>query len=127
MADQQRSVIVTAIILALILGGALVWLLNRTPADQLATQAPQNETADQAQAGNEQAAAQELIPADQNNQLLAQAPESQISPTGEVQGVAATAPTGPAEMSLLASFASLALGGGGLLTLGLPRFQGLGR
>ncbi len=117
MANQQRSVIVTAIILALILGGALVWLLNRTPADQLATQAPQDDTSVQQLAANDQAAAQELIPADQNSQLA----------QGEVQGVAATAPTGPAETGILLSFAAAALGGGGLLSLGLSRLQRLGR
>lgn len=117
MATQQRSVIVTAVVLAIILGGALVWLLNRTPANQLATQVPNNE---------------EQNPDPEQTQtsepLLAQAQQATpapLSPTesGSVQGVTATAPTGPADMAL--ALATLSLGSGGLLALMLARFQGL--
>lgn len=115
MATQQRSVIVTAIVLAIILGGALVWLLNRTPARQLTTQAPNQE---QSQSDNDA--------------LIAQVQQATATPTtttplsptepqtGAVQGVAATAPTGPADVGFALSAA--ALGSGGLLALSLTRF-----
>ncbi len=135
MATQQRSVIVTAIVLAIILGGALVWLLNRTPAEQLATQVP--EAAEQPAAE-----ASDLISVDEANRL-AQAPQQQqqgqpaISPTdtqqlpqaapGSVQGVAATAPTGPAETMMALAVAASALGSGGLLAFSLPGLKRLGR
>lgn len=106
--------IVTAIVLAIILGGALVWLLNRTPADQLATQAP----VDQEQALQQSA----------DETLIAQAQQptpsaTPLSPTesGSVQGVSATAPTGPADMALTLAITSL--GGGSLLALGLSRLK----
>lgn len=108
MATQQRSVIVTAIVLAIILGGALVWLLNRTPADQLATQAPAQEVSQEPQA--------EAATTVSDGQQLAQA-------QGQVQGVAATAPTGPAENFILMAMLAAALGSGGLLALMLPRLE----
>lgn len=134
MANQQRSVIVTAIVLAVILGGALVWLLNRTPAEQLATQVPEAE----APATTESAGSDELVPVDEANQIAqaqqpqaspaatgisptdAQQPEAQPTP-GTIQGVTATAPTGPAEGMLFLAAAALILGSGGLLALSLPR------
>lgn len=94
MANQQRSVIVTAIVLAIILGGVLVWLLNRTPADQLATTAPE------VTAMPEQAAQTQSTPTE--------------IPVEDVQGVAATAPTG-AGMAGLA--VATGLGGLGMISL----------
>lgn len=132
MANQQRSVIVTAIVLAIILGGALVWLLNRTPAEQLATQVPEAQAPANAQG---QESGSDLISVEEANRL-AQAPQQQqqappqtgISPTeGSVQGVTATAPTGPAETMMTLSVASLALGSGGLLSLALSRLKRFGR
>lgn len=129
MANQQRSVIVTAIILAVILGGALVWLLNRTPANQLTAQAPANDESSQNS---------DLVPVDGSQ--LAQIPAAQgqtgatgLSPTepgltqsattgnGSVQGVTATAATGPEQLPLLASFGAVLLGSGGLFA-SLKRF-----
>lgn len=139
MATQQRSVIVTAIVLAIILGGALVWLLNRTPAEQLATQVPEAQGPGSI---NEPAAGSELITVEEANRL-AQAPQQQaptqtgISPTdtqqlpqaepGAVQGVAATAPTGTRETMMALAVASVALGGGGLLALSFPGLKRFGR
>jgi hypothetical protein len=137
MANQQRSVIVTAIILAVILGGALVWLLNRTPAEQLATQAP---TESQQPTSPDQASAEDLVSVDEANRLAqaqqpaatsAQPGGTQVSPTepgfqqttpsGTVSGVSTTAATGPAEAGLIVALASTLLGSGGLLLL--PRLN----
>lgn len=123
METQQRSVIVTAIVLAIILGGALVWLLNRTPADQLATQAPPEET--QTPTGEEPGT--ELIAQDDNREQVVATPTSApdqttaISPTGTVQGVAATAPTGTTAMAFGALSAVSGLGGLGLVSLAFFR------
>lgn len=141
MANQQRSVIVTAIILAVILGGALVWLLNRTPAEQLATQAPAT-SPDAAATGDQ--ATQDLVTAEEANRLAqaqaqqttpspdpGQVPTTQLSPTDPnlqqsapaeaVSGVSTTAPTGPAETAIGLAIIATILGGGGLLLL--PRLN----
>lgn len=122
MANQQRSVIVTAIVLAVILGGALVWLLNRTPATQLATQVPSDEGQTQTESS--------LQTQETSEPLLAQAQpqptSTPLSPTepqgGAIQGVSATAPTGPAQTLALVS---ISLGSGGMLSLLLARFYNL--
>lgn len=109
MANQQRSVIVTAIVLAIILGGVLVWLLNRTPADQLTTQAPE------VTAMPEQAAQTQSTPTE--------IPVATVTPEGSVQGVAATAPTGAG----MIGFASALSGLGGLGVISLAFFRRLRR
>lgn len=112
--NQQRSVIVTAIVLAIILGGVLVWLLNRTPADQLTTQAPAEETPTPTEAME---IAQAPTPTAQTEPGT-----TSLSPTDEtpgVQGVATTAPTGAGTLGLVSAMSGL--GGLGVITLSLLR------
>lgn len=141
MATQQQSVIVTAIVLAIILGGALVWLLNRTPASQLATQVPEAQFSAEPTGASE--AGSDLVSAEEANRLAqdtqqTQTPAGAISPTdptqqgvqpspGAVQGVAATAPTGPAENMIAIAVATLALGSGSGLALLFSRLKRVGR
>lgn len=115
-ATQQRSVIITAIVLAIILGGALVWLLNRTPADQLTTQSPPEETAT-------------AMPVQEPAVALTQATTTPVvtatPEASSVQGVAATAPTGASTLGM--GLVSLLSGLGGLGVISLALFGRLGR
>lgn len=109
MANQQRSVIVTAIVLAVILGGVLVWLLNRTPAEQLTTQAPAEATE---------------TPTTEPGVALVQATATPAATDeGSVQGVTATAPTGASAVGLVSALSGL----GGLGVIALAFFRGVGR
>jgi len=127
MATQQRSVIITAIVLAIIVGGALTWLLNRTPADQLATQAPPINAPDTATAEDlvpvadeetsglfledgSQLAQADLPDRQAGEQAQEQQNQNQVSPVqsegeapagaGQAQGVSVSAPTGPAHIAI---------------------------
>lgn len=106
MATQQRPVVITAIVLAIIVGGALTWLLNRTPAEQLATQAPPINVPEVAtgddlflEDGAPLAQAQGQQP--DQNQISPVQDETQLRQQGQTQGVSVSAPTGPAHMALI--------------------------
>lgn len=109
MANQQRSVIMTAIVLAVILGGVLVWLLNRTPADQLTTQAPAETT--------ETPTAEAGVALVQSTATPTATPV--VETTGSVQGVAATAPTGAGMVGVASALSGL--GGLGVISLAFFR------